>query len=70
MAKWVRDQRRRQIVTVACGITATVYDAGRSRRAELAAREACLRAFVVDAAENSAHMLVLEQDDSLRWWEQ
>ncbi len=67
-----RDQRRRQIVDaiVASGVTATVYDAGRSHCTELAAREACLRAVVIDAAESSAHMLVLEQDDSLLWWDQ
>jgi len=67
-----RDQRRRQIVDaiVASGVTATVYDAGRSRRTELAARGACLRAVVIDAAEKSAHMLVLKQDDSLLWWDQ
>jgi len=55
---------------VASGVTATVYDAGRGRRSELDAREACLRAVVIDAAENSARMLVLEQDDSLLWWDQ
>ncbi len=59
-----RVQRRRHIVDaiVASGVTATVYEAGRSRRTELAAREACLRAVVIDAAEKSAHMLVLEQE--------
>ncbi len=67
-----RDQRRRQIVdaVVATGVTAIVYDAGRGSRDELAAREACLRAVVVDAAGKSSRMLVLEQDDSLLWWDQ
>lgn len=66
------DRRRRKIVDaiVATGVTATVYDAGRGTRHELAAREACLRAVVVDTAERSSGMLVLEQDDSLLWWDQ
>ncbi len=67
-----RDRRRRHIVDaiVAGGVTATVYDAGGGDRDELAAREACLRAVVVDAAVRSSPMLVLEQDDSLLWWDQ
>jgi len=67
-----RDQRRRKIVEaiVASGVTARIYDGGRGRRSELAAREACLRAVVADAADSSARMLVLERDDSLLWWDQ
>jgi hypothetical protein len=40
-----------------------------TRRSELDARDACLRALVGDAAAAGAAMLVLEQDDSLRRWD-
>jgi hypothetical protein len=52
------------------GAAATIYDAGRAGRNELAARESCLRAVVADLAAASHHMLIVEQDDSLLWWDQ
>lgn len=52
------------------GVEATIYDAGRTHRQELDAREACLRVLVRDAADASHHMIVIEQDDSVRWWDQ
>ena len=66
------DARRRAIVDgiASTGATATIYNAGRPGRRELDAREACLRALVADVAAAGHHMLVLEQDDSLRWGDQ
>jgi len=66
------DARRSAIVDAiaSTGATATVYDAGRPGRHELDARERCLHALVVDVAAVGHHMLVLEQDDSLLWWDQ
>ena len=66
------DARRSAIidVTASTGATATVDDAGGLGRHELGARERCLHALVVDAAAVGHHMLVLEQDDSLLWWDQ
>lgn len=61
------DPRRRSIATAIAvsGVTATVYDAGRRYRNERERRAACLHALVVDAAQRSDAMLVLEQDDTL-----
>lgn len=50
---------------IATGVGATVYNAGRSGRRELAARAACLRAVVTDIAVHGHQLLVVEQDDSL-----
>lgn len=65
------DPRKRLITSAICdtGIRATVYNAGRNRRSELDARAACLKALAYDAAAAGASMLVLEQDDSLRRWD-
>lgn len=59
--------RRRQIITTIAtiGARATVYTAGSVYQREIHARAACLEAVVADAAATGAHMLVLEQDDSL-----
>ena len=66
------DARRGAIVDAiaSTGATTTIYNAGRPGRLELDAREGCLRALVVDVAAAGHHMLVLEQDDSLLWWDQ
>lgn len=66
-----RDPRKKTIAALICeaSVQATVYDAGRDRRAELDARAACLRALVVDAAARRDTMLVLDQDDSLIDWD-
>ena len=56
------------VITAAAG-TATIYNAGRAGRHELDAREACLRAVIVDVAAAGHRMLVVEQDDSLLWWD-
>ncbi|HEX5496901.1 MAG TPA: hypothetical protein VFX70_20255 [Mycobacteriales bacterium] len=65
------DSRKRSIAAAICdtNVKVTVYNAGRGRRDELDARAACLRALVCDAAAACALMLVLEQDDSLRRWD-
>lgn len=65
------DARRSAIIDAitATGATAVVYNAGRSGRHELDARDACLRAVVADAAAAHHRLLVLEQDDSLLWWD-
>jgi hypothetical protein len=62
-----RPDRRRQIldVIVDTGARATVY-VGEGYQREIQARTACLEAIVTDAAASRAHMLVLEQDDSVR----
>ena len=67
-----RDARRSAIVDAiaSIGATATIYNAGRPGRHELDAREICLRALVVDVSAAGRQMLVLEQDDSLLWWDQ
>jgi hypothetical protein len=66
------DARRHTIIDAitSTGASATIYDAGRRGRRELDAREGCLRALVVDLAAARHQMLVLEQDDSLLWWDQ
>lgn len=66
------DARRKTIIEAIAvtGASATIYNAGRPGRGELAAREACLRAVITDAAAAGRHMLVLEQDDSLVRWDQ
>ena len=47
-------------------VQATVYDAARRYRTDLAARTACLTALVEDtAARDSDTRLVIEQDDSV-----
>lgn len=63
--------RRRKIITtiVATGAKATVYTAGSVHQREIHARAACLEAVVADAVATGAHMLVLEQDDSLLMWD-
>ena len=63
--------RKRSIASAICatGVQATIYNAGMTHRSELDARDACLRALVGDAAAAGAAMLVLEQDDSLRRWD-
>lgn len=63
--------RRRQIITTIeqTGARATVYTAGNAHRREIQARAACLEAVVGDAAAAGAHMLVLEQDESLLRWD-
>src|SRR5437879_1339836 len=63
--------RRRAIIDAiwATGISATVYDAGRRHRSQLAARRACLRAVVEDHTGEHQTLLVLEQDDSLIRWD-
>ncbi len=61
--------RRRQIIATitGTGARARIYTSS-GRRREIDARAACLQAVVTDAA-HGAHMLVLEQDDSLLWWD-
>lgn len=51
------------------GTSAKIYSAGRAGR-ELVAREACMRAVVADMIAGGQHVLVIEQDDSLLWWDQ
>jgi hypothetical protein len=65
------DARRGTIIAAvaATGATCTIYNAGPSGRHELDARAACLRALVADVAADGHHMLVVEQDDSLLWWD-
>jgi hypothetical protein len=61
-------RRRRVIVSAmaAMQVRATVYDAARRYRTDLAARTACLTALVEDtAARDSDTRLVIEQDDSV-----
>jgi hypothetical protein len=62
--------RRRQILAAitATSASASVY-IGDTYRREILARAACLEAVVTDAAASGAHMLVLEQDDSLLRWD-
>jgi len=62
--------RRRQIIATVTdtGARARIYTSS-GRRREIDARAACLQAVVTDAAAHGAHMLVLEQDDSLLWWD-
>lgn len=55
---------------IAIGAAATIYSADRPGRHELLARETCPRALVTDVAAGGHNMLVLEQDDSLLWWDQ
>jgi hypothetical protein len=65
------EPRKRAIATAivdAC-VQATVYDAGRRYRNERGQRAACLHALVTDAAGRRDTMLVLEQDESLRGWD-
>jgi hypothetical protein len=66
-----RDSRRRQIIDgiLELGVQVTIYDAGTSYRREIDARAACLSAIVTDCAASGAHLLVLEQDDSLLRWD-
>lgn len=63
--------RRAVIVDAICaaGVTATVYDAGRGRASQLAARAACLQALVGDVDAYEQTLLVLEQDESLLHWD-
>jgi hypothetical protein len=66
------DQRRRAISDAICaaGVTATIYDAGRSYGVDqLAARAACLQAVINDIPAREQTLLVLEQDDSLIHWD-
>ena len=61
-------RRRRVIVSAlaAMQVQATVYDAARRYRTDLAARTACLTALVEDiAARDGDTRLVIEQDDSV-----
>ena len=61
-------RRRRGIVSAlaAMQVQATVYDAARRYRTDLAARTACLTAIVEDiAARDGDTRLVIEQDDSV-----
>ena len=62
--------RRRQIVTTITdtGARTRIYTSS-GRRREIDARAACLQAVVTGAAAVGAHMLLLEQDDSLLWWD-
>ena len=62
--------RRRQIITTITdtGARARIYTSS-GRRREIDARAACLQAVVTGAAAVGAHMLLLEQDDSLLWWD-
>lgn len=64
------EPRRRKIIAelAASGVTATIYDAS-AHQVELTARDHCLAAVVTDATATGAHMLVIEQDDSLLKWE-
>jgi hypothetical protein len=61
--------RRRRIIVSALAATqvqATVYDAARRYRTDLAARTACLTALIDDiAARGGDTRLVIEQDDSV-----
>lgn len=65
------DARRRAIIDAitATGAAAIIYNAGRPGRHELDAREVCLRAVVTDVAAAGHRMLIIEQDDSLLWWD-
>lgn len=65
------NSRRGAIVDAICdaGVTATVYDAGRTYTSQLAARAACLQAIVNDVKASDQTLLVLEQDDSILQWD-
>ncbi|GAB3074967.1 hypothetical protein [Micromonospora schwarzwaldensis] len=62
-----RPERRREILVAfrKLGAAVVLYDAS-SHRDHRAAREACLRALIADAAKAGAERLVLELDDSRR----
>ena len=62
--------RRRQIITTITdtGARTRIYTSS-GRRREIDARAACLQAVVTGAAAVGAHMLLLEQHDSLLWWD-
>jgi hypothetical protein len=62
--------RHRRVIVAALAdtqIAATVYDAARNYRTDVAARAACLAALVEDLADtgDGGTVLVIEQDDSL-----
>jgi len=65
------DPRRRSILSALRGLdlTVTLYDAGCTHIHELDARAGCLRQLVTDAAAAHATLLVLEEDASLRRWD-
>ena len=62
--------RRRLILAAiaATGARSTVYSAAGYRH-DSDVRAACLAGVVADAAEGGAHMLVLEQEDSILHWD-
>jgi hypothetical protein len=65
--KGERDSRKRLIADKIgdSGVRATLYDAGRRHRTDLARRDACLAALVDDLAHAAQIRLVLERDDTL-----
>src|SRR5664279_4015777 len=66
--KHEQPRRRRTIVSAlaATDVQATVYDAARRYRTDLAARTACFAALIEDIADHGPETrLVIEQDDSL-----
>lgn len=66
------DPRRRAIASsiVRAGVRATVYNAGSRYKTERDRRAACLHALVHDAARRRDELLVIEEDQSLRSWDQ
>lgn len=65
------DPRRRAIASAIAnsGVQATIYDAGRRYRTERDRRAACLQALMHDISSRDDEMLVLEEDETLRSWD-
>lgn len=66
------DPRKRMIASaiVDAGVRATVYNAGSSYKNERDRRAACLQALVQDAARRRDELLIIEEDQTLRRWDQ
>lgn len=65
------NSRRRGIADVILDLPSrtVVFEAGRQHAGELKAREACLRALSAEAVARHTSMVVLEEDASLRRWD-
>ena len=65
------DPRRRAIASAiaASGVQATIYDAGRRYQTERDRRAACLEALIHDISRREDNLLVLEEDETLRSWD-
>jgi len=65
------DPPRRAIASAIAGsgVQATIYDAGRRYRTEPDRRAACLEVLVHDISRRGDDLLVLEEDETLRNWD-